>query len=172
MVIYGDLWWFMVIYGDLLYFTMVFQHVPRYLRGVSSLQCERSKRSPPASPDEVPAANFNSQARYVRRAHVRRMWNMINHWNMCIIYIYICMYVCMHACMYVRMYVCTYVCICICMYMYVYVCICMYMYVWMINYSDQPCMNFNIYIYMCVCLYGHMYIYIIIYIGRTSSWKG
>ena len=43
-------------------------------------------------------------------------------------------------------------------------CVCVmyvYMYVWMINYSDQPCMIFNI--YMCVCLYGQMYIYTYIY---------
>ena len=159
-MIYGDLWWFMVIYYILLWFSNMFQDISEesHLFNVNG-----GKRSPPASPDEVPAANFNSQARYVKRAHVRRMWNMINHWNMCIIYIY--MYVCMHACMYV----CTYVCMYVCMYMYVYVCI---MYVWMINYSDQPCMNFNIYICVCVSVWAYVHIYIIIYIGRTSSWKG
>ena len=44
-----------------------------------------------------------------------------------------------------------------------------YMYVWMINYSDQPCMIFNIYIYVCVSVWANVHIYIYIYIGSTSS---
>ena len=77
----------------------------------------------------------------VRKYILISIWYLRYEWyNICIIYMYICIYVYMYICIYVYMYICIYVYMYICIYVYMYICIYVYMYI-------------CIYVYMYICIH-------------------